>query len=85
MIVVSENSNSGIIITPRHFWKNVLGLATFATLFAYCLYKLATSNEPTVLLLAGIGAFSLLLTCIRVMRRLFLIRRIIAAGGLWRE
>jgi hypothetical protein len=83
MIMASANSNGGVIITRRHFWKNIFGLVLFAALFAYCIYKLATSNEPAVLLLAGIGAFSLLLTCIRVIRRLFLIRRVIAAGGVW--
>jgi len=81
--MASANSNSGVIIRPRHFWNNVFGLVLFATLLAYCVYKLATSNEPPVLLLSGIGAFALLLTCIRVIRKLFLIRRVIAAGGVW--
>ena len=81
--MTSHDSKKGIVITPWHFWKNILGLVLFATLLTYCGYKLAKSNEPTVLLLAGIGFFSLLLTCVRVIRRLFLIRRILSTGGVW--
>jgi hypothetical protein len=81
--VESQTSTASVAITPWHFWKNIFGLVLFGALLAYCCYKLATSNEPTVLLLAGIFAFSLLFTCIRVIRRLFLIRRILAAGGTW--
>ena len=76
-------TSSDIAITPWHFWKNVFGLVMFGTLLAYCCYKLATSNVSAVLLLAGIAAFSLFLTCVRVIRRLFLIRRILANGGTW--
>ena len=76
-------AHDGVRITPRHFWNNVLGLALFAVFLAYCVYKLVTSSDPAVLMLAGVGAVSFLLTCIRVIRRLFLIRRIIAAGGVW--
>jgi hypothetical protein len=81
--VDSQTSTASVTITPWHFWKNIFGLVLFGALLAYCSYKLATSSEPTVLLLAGIFAFSLLFTCIRVIRRLFLIRRILAAGGTW--
>ena len=81
--MATHTSTKGVIITPWHFWKNIFGLALFAALLAYCCYKLATSGEPAVLLLAGIGAVSLLPTCIRVIRRLLLIRRILSAGGVW--
>ena len=79
----SQTSTASVTITPRHFWKNVFGLVLLGALLAYCCYKLATSSEQAVLLLAGIFAFSLFLTCIRVIRRLFLIRRVLAAGGTW--
>lgn len=81
--MVRHNSTTSITITPRHFWKNVFGLVLFGSLLMYSCYKLATSHEPAVSVLAGICAFSLMLTCIRVTRRLFLIRRILAAGGTW--
>jgi hypothetical protein len=79
----THDSNASTVITRRHFWKNAFGLVLFGALLAYCCYKLATSNVPAVLLLAGVGAFSLFLTCVRVIRRLFLIRRILATGGTW--
>lgn len=77
----SQSSTASVAVTSWHFWKNVFGLVLFGAALAYCCYKLATSNEPAVLLLAGIFAFSLFFTCIRVVRRLFLIRRILAGGG----
>ena len=79
----SQNSTASVTITPWHFWKNVFGLVLFGVLLAYCCYKLATSSEPAILLLAGLCAFGLFLTCIRVIRRLVLIQRILAAGGTW--
>ncbi len=79
----SQNSSATTVITPWHFWKNVFGLVLFGALLAYCCYKLGTSSVPAVLLLAGLGAFSLLITCVRVIRRLLLIRRILATGGTW--
>jgi hypothetical protein len=81
--VTNQSSSTAVIISPWHFWKNVLGLIIFGCTLAYCGYKLRTSNEPVVLMLSGIGSLVLLLTCIRVIRRLFLIRRILATGGVW--
>ena len=81
--MASQSSTASVIIKPWHFWENVVWLTLLGGLLAYCCYKLATPREPAVALLAGVFAFSLFFICVRVIRRLLLIRRVLAAGGTW--
>ena len=67
-------------ITKRHYYNNVASLLVFASLFAYCVFNLATSSSKGTLLLSFLFVLPLFLVSVRVVRRLIAIRRILDEG-----
>ncbi len=74
----SPESQSARTTNKFHYAKNIVGLAGFTALFLYCAYMLFTTSNPNGLLAYAIVMFALLLTIIRVARRVVAIRRILS-------